>query len=104
MGNFERNVWCAKYSQCLNQAVETGKPFDCTGCRLQYTEGGKDGIADNFGLCLLFAAIFFPEVYKAYRRYQTKHDKRSKDQLDIILAGLASRVEGTVGGEKASFE
>lgn len=84
----KRNVWCGKYNECLDQAIETGEPFDCEGCEFEYNQDGKDGVTDMFGVCLLFVAIHFPRVYQTYRRYQHQRDEKTRIELERLINEL----------------
>lgn len=61
-----RNVWCFRYSECLDTAVKTAKLFDCSGCAHFFNEGGRGEVSDMIGECRLIAAIFRPEYYEQY--------------------------------------
>ena len=84
----KRNVWCGKYSECLDRAVETGQPFDCEGCEFEHNQDGKDGVTDMFGVCLLFVAIHFPKVYQTYRKYQRQRDEKARIELERLISEL----------------
>ena len=81
----KRNVWCPKYSDCLNEAIKIEKTFDCRGCKFEKNQDGKEGTFDNFSYCLLFVAMFFPEIYKAYRKYQRNQDGEARAELEALI-------------------
>lgn len=91
----KRNVFCPHYSDCLDQAVETGKNFNCGGCKHEY-ERSAESQSDTFGCYLLIIAVYFPEIYKSYRRIEKAGDivilNRSQrlimDFFDDVLSKL----------------
>ena len=61
-----RNLFCPHYSQCLDEAVRRNLPsVECSGCEHRFEAEPLTAI-EFFKCCLLFAAIFRPEVLKEY--------------------------------------
>lgn len=74
----KRNIWCGQYSFCLDAAMRSNVPFECTGCKYEEDASGDDEEADLFGSLLLVVAILRPELYHAYREahgIQGEHDR-----------------------------
>ncbi|RZB36318.1 MAG: hypothetical protein SRB2_02143 [Desulfobacteraceae bacterium Eth-SRB2] len=63
-----RNVFCPKYSRCLDIAVKEGlKDWSCHGCKYEHQKTGVS-IRDFWGSILLLARLYLPEVYNEYRK------------------------------------
>ena len=63
----ERNLYCPYYDDCLSLAIKGNwLGFSCTECSQKNTV--SDEPEDMVGVIALLAAIFYPEVYRRYRR------------------------------------
>ena len=62
-----RNVWCCKYSDCLDGAVAADQNFDCSGCSYRNDETGKATLQGIFREALLFIAILYPDAYRSLK-------------------------------------
>lgn len=61
-----RNVFCKKYSYCLDECIKRqALDFSCAGC--QRFEGASTSAQDFLGACLLLARLYLPEAYQAYQ-------------------------------------
>lgn len=76
-----RNVWCSRYSECLDNAVRAGKSFDCSGCDYFFDKGGRGEVEDLSGVCRFIGAMFYQEAYRRYLEDKKKElsEKRYKD-------------------------
>lgn len=71
-----RHVLCPCYPECLAIAAKSDKPFDCEICERRRSElpdfeRRLSLWKDVDGSRLLLAAIFWPELYHAFRELRT---------------------------------
>ncbi|ACN17853.1 hypothetical protein HRM2_48040 [Desulforapulum autotrophicum HRM2] len=61
-----RQIWCKKYSECLDKATVDNKPFTCQGCPYVNDETLKPQGPDlnsDLDMCIaLLTAIFQPKL------------------------------------------
>ena len=82
-----RNVWCERYSECLNKAAN-GKhgAFDCADCPLEDDMSAKRDVTDIFAIGLLMASIFYPDMETKISK--SKKTLRRWSQLRALLTDL----------------
>lgn len=58
-----RNVFCPRYSKCLDRAADNNTGWDCAGC----LHGKEQTFSGDFmGETLFLWALFKPDLWRAY--------------------------------------
>jgi len=91
--SYKRNVLCKDYGGCLDRAVMTGQTLNCEGCEFEHDRDDKNETTDFFSYCLLFVAVFFPKVYRAYRKYRRNDGEEARTELETLIEEIRQAKE-----------